>query len=411
MKLSSVFMKVIYLHQYFNTPDMSGGTRSYEMARRLVASGHEVHIITSWRSPSKHANWFEETIDGIHVHWLPVPYDNAMGFWQRIKAFFRFAIKAGPKAARIGGDVVFATSTPLTIVIPGALAAWRLRVPMVFEVRDLWPEVPIAMGFLRNPFTRAAARWLERFAYSRSTRIVALSDGMADGVARTGFPRSKISVIPNSADMALFAHSDEGAERFRKAHPELGEGPIVLYPGTLGKANGVTYLPHLAKRAQHLRPDVRFVVIGEGAEAEFVRQTAHDLGVLGNNFFQYSAMPKRVLVDAFSAASLIISLFIDEPALRANSANKFFDALASGTPVAINYQGWQADLLDAERAGLALPSDPGEAVEPLLAFLDSPKLVSECGVAAKHLAKERFDRDVLAKQLEAVLQATVNEGV
>lgn len=388
---------------------MAGGTRSYEMARRLVDWGNEVHIVTSWRKPTRHTNWFHEEIDGIHVHWLPVPYENAMGFWQRIKAFFSFALKAGQRAIKLRGDIVFATSTPLTIALPGALSAWRLKVPMVFEVRDLWPEVPIAMGFLKNPVIKQAAHWLERFAYARSARVVALSGGMADGVVKTGYPRERVEVIPNSSDLTLFAVNEDGAARFRAAHPELGEGPIILYPGTLGKANGVAYLAHLAKEIITHRPDVRFVVIGEGAESEHVKESASHLGVLGVNFFQYPAMPKKTLIDAFSAASIVVSLFIDEPALHANSANKFFDALASGTAVAINYQGWQKELLEETGAGIAMGPDPTNAVVPLLGLLNSPVRLTECGIRARQLAEERFDRDKLARQLERLLQDTLAE--
>jgi glycosyltransferase involved in cell wall biosynthesis len=388
---------------------MSGGTRSYEMARRLVEWGHEVHIVTSWRKASPYPDWFEESIDGIHIHWLPMPYDNAMGFKDRMQAFVRFAIKAGQRAAALRGDVVFATSTPLTIALPGAFAAWKLKVPMVFEVRDLWPDVPIAMGFLRHPLSKAAARWLERFAYVRSVRVVALSDGMADGVVQAGYPRQCVSVIPNSSDLDLFQHSSAGAQRFREAHPELDGGPIVLYPGTLGKANGVSYLADLAKGMLERRPDVRFVVIGEGAEADLISNTAQELGVLGVNFFQYAAMPKKVLVDAFSAASVVISLCIDEPALRANSANKFFDALASGTAVAINYGGWQKSLLEETGAGVALGPDPQGAVAPLLALLNTPQQLAECGRRARELAEQRFDRDKLTRQVERVLLDAVAE--
>jgi hypothetical protein len=113
-------MKILYLHQYFNTPAMSGGTRSYEMARRLVAAGHEVDMITSWREPIAKKGWFEQRVDGIRVHWLPVQYANHMNYYQRIAAFFSFALRAGNRATELGGDIVFATSTPLTICYKGS---------------------------------------------------------------------------------------------------------------------------------------------------------------------------------------------------------------------------------------------------------------------------------------------------
>ncbi|MBT6673966.1 MAG: glycosyltransferase, partial [Proteobacteria bacterium] len=124
-------MNILYLHQYFNTPDMSGGTRSYEMARRFVQQGHEVHMITSWREPRDDQAWFESNEAGIHVHWLPVEYTNKMSFLNRIKAFLKFAIKSANKTASIKADIIFATSTPLTIALPAVYAAKIQKIPMV----------------------------------------------------------------------------------------------------------------------------------------------------------------------------------------------------------------------------------------------------------------------------------------
>ena len=150
-------MRIVYLHQYFRTPDMVGGTRSYEMARRLVDKGHSVHMITSSETPSDdEALWRTTNENGIDVHWTPVPYDNSMGYNARIKAFFAFAWRAAHKTATFSPDVIFATSTPLTIALPGVYGAYRAGCPMVFEVRDLWPLVPIEIGALRNPVTKQA---------------------------------------------------------------------------------------------------------------------------------------------------------------------------------------------------------------------------------------------------------------
>ena len=188
-------MKITYLHQYFNTPDIPGGTRSYEMARRLVAMGHEVNMLTTWRKekeqwlprfPKNKSGWFETYEAGIKVHWLPVPYSNRMGFGERIRAFFQFALRGAQRAAALDADIVFATSTPLTIALPAVYAARRRKVPMVFEVRDLWPEMPIAMGALQSPLQIRAARALESWAYRNAAAVVALSRGMKQGVVDTG---------------------------------------------------------------------------------------------------------------------------------------------------------------------------------------------------------------------------------
>ena len=162
------------------------------MARRLVAAGHEVNLITSRREPGMDNDWYMTDEEGIKVHWFPVAYSNHMGFAQRIRAFLRFAIASARKAASIKADVVFATSTPLTIVLPGIFATWRQRVPLVFEVRDMWPAVPIAMGALRNPILIRAAYWLENLAYRRSKHVVALAPGMRDDIVSTGLIQQRL---------------------------------------------------------------------------------------------------------------------------------------------------------------------------------------------------------------------------
>lgn len=398
-------MKILYLHQYFNTPDMSGGTRSYEMARRWVAAGHEVHMITSWQGDTDQSGWFQSEVEGIQVHWLPVPYSNHMSYGDRIKAFFDFAFSAGRKAKEIGGDVVFATSTPLTIAIPGVRAARSLKIPMVFEVRDLWPELPIAMGALKNPFLKWAAEKLETWAYRNSTHIVALSPGMKEGVVRTGYPEEKVSVIPNSADLEMFSLPKHSSTLLSDLVPDVKGRPTVVYTGTFGAINGVRYMVDMAVEAERLGKNYAFVAIGDGAERDMLNDVACKAGILGKNFWLLPPVKKRQVPELLAGADMALSLFINLEPMWANSANKFFDALASGTPVAINYGGWQADLIEEQQCGVCLPIDsPQEAVKMLTPLLEDADRLAKMGEAARSLAKREFSRDLLAeKMLAAVL--------
>jgi glycosyltransferase involved in cell wall biosynthesis len=396
-------MKIIYLHQYFNTPQMSGGTRSYEMAKRLVADGHELHMITSDRTGKTSDDWYRTTEAGIHVHWLPVRYGNTMPYNERIKAFFKYAFKAGLYAGRFKADVIFATSTPLTIALPAVYASTRLKIPMVFEVRDLWPELPIAIGALKDPLIMPS-HWLEHFAYRNSTAIVALSPGMKEGVVRTGYPPERVHVIPNSCDLDLFQVPAEAGVVFRKRFPWLGDRPLVIYAGTFGRINGIGYLAKLAAETRSLAPEVRFLVIGGGYEFDMVSNLARDLGVLGQNFFVMPQLPKADMPALFSAATISTSTVIDLPQMWSNSANKFFDSLAAGKPVAINYKGWQANLLKQTGAGLVLsPNDLPSAARSLVNGIKDQNWLTKAGKAALSLAHTRFNRDLLARQLETVL--------
>ncbi len=398
-------MKIVYLHQYFTTPAMPGGTRSYLMGAGLVRAGHEVHMVSAYRDPTEHSGTWRECVDGIEVHWIPVRYSNHMGFWRRMRAFLEFAVKSARLAASIPADLVFATSTPLTIALPGVYAAWRQGKPMVFEVRDLWPELPIAIGSLRNPMLIRLARWLERLAYRRSARVIALSPGMAEGVIRTGYPRERVAIVPNACDRARFQDARGAILDVFPDLPIKAGDRLVLYAGTLGRINGVTYLVKLAARAMSLAPHVKFLIVGDGAERGLVAGEGERLGVLNKTVFLRPPVEKRRMPQVFAGCDLAASLFIDLPEMRNNSANKFFDALAAGRAILINYSGWQAELVRDAGAGLVVPpDDPAEAARRVVEFLADPGAIRRAGRAAERLARAAFDGERLAARFVRVLE-------
>ena len=402
-------MKIIYLHQYFTTPTMHGGTRSYELARRLVGMGHEVHLVTSDTEPPQDAKgWRQTNESGIRVHWLPVPYSNSMTYADRMRAFSRFAINSAHRAMQLSGDVVFATSTPLTIAFPGIFASRWNNKPMVFEVRDLWPAIPIAVGALKSRPAILAAQLLERAAYAGAAHIVALSPGMKAGVEAAGVAPEKITVIPNLCDPERFQVPASAGAEFRRKYPWLGERPMVLYAGTLGLVNGVDYLVRVAAEMRTRDPEVRFVIMGHGREESALHALADRLGVHGRNLFFLPSVPKAEIPAVLSATSIATSLFTDVPGMQDNSANKFFDALAASRPLALNYGGWQAELLEQEQFGLNLPPKDAAAGSALLANrLRDSQWLAEAGARAGRLGRERFSADSAAHRLAEVLQRAV----
>jgi glycosyltransferase involved in cell wall biosynthesis len=344
-------------------------------------------------------------VEGIHVHWICVPYSNKSSYGERIKAFVHFAWAAARKAYQVGGDVVFATSTPLTIALPGIYASRRLNIPMVFEVRDLWPELPVAVGAIKNPLLIKLAKWLERFTYRHSSRVVALSPGMADGVNETGYPMDKISIIPNGADLDLFRSDRDAGGAFLAKYPNLTGGPLVVYAGTLGIINGVGYIVDIAAQMRRIDPAVRFLIVGDGKDSVFIKQKATDLGVLGHNLWMLPPVAKSEMPALLSAATVATSLFIDLPEMWNNSANKFFDALAAGKPIMINYQGWQARLLAESGAGIVVPpASPDKAAKMLFDLLCDERRMKDAQTAARQLAETHFNRDVLAAQVLSLLE-------
>lgn len=398
-------MNIIYLHQYFNTPSMSGGTRSYEMAKRLIESGHEVHMITSWTKETDQDDWFYELIDGIHVHWLPNPYSNKMSFKRRLMAFSKFAIAATRKAISIkNSDIIFATSTPLTIAFPGVIASKVKKIPMVFEVRDLWPEVPIAMGVLNKPYQIYLAKLLEKWAYNNSEHVIALSSGMKEGVIQAGYPDNKVTVIPNSSDNSLFEVSDAEYDSFIAKNKWLPTGNSLIYTGTFGVVNNVIIAVDIAVELKKRNSDISIVLIGDGIQYDEIIDYAENKGVLNKSIFIKKQVPKQEIPFYLKYASIASSFAIDLPAIQANSANKFFDALAASKPILINYGGWQKDIIEKNQCGVvAWKKTIPEIVDELESFLYDEKIYKQACINSKQLALNEFSRDNLAKKLQTVL--------
>lgn len=399
-------MRIVYLHQYFNTPEQHGSTRSYEFARRLAARGHDVHIVTSERGARASRRWSTTAVEGFTVHWRHVPYSNDMSAASRLRAFATFAMAAAGRARRLRGDVVFATSTPLTIFVPAWFAVALRRTPLVFEIRDSWPTVPIALGYLRNPVAQFLARRLERKAYRRSAHIVALSPGMKEDACLHGAQPDRVTVIPNAADVDVFEVDPSVGVAWRDSHEIARDAPLVVYAGTLGAANQVEYLVNVAAEARSLNSQVVFAIMGTGAREKDIRELAARKGLLDTTVRLMQPVPKNEVPAFFSAADITTSVVTDNAAMNANSANKFFDSLAAGRPIAINYEGWQADLIREQRVGLVLDrSDYPAAARQLLQLAEDSANIRETGQRAIALAKSHFSRDDLAAQLARVLES------
>lgn len=374
-------MQILYLHQFFITRAGVGGTRSYEFARRFVASGHRVRMVTAGEGRS--------TVDGIEVVGVPGAYSDyvsatASSDRERMLAFGRFA--AAASAAAVRGprpDVIYATSPPLTIALPALAAAARWRVPLVFEVRDLWPEAPIQMGALTNPRLQRQARSLEREAYRRARRIIALSPGIRDGVIAAGVPAGKVVMVPNASDLDLFQPAPP-PERF-----------LVSYFGTMGEANDLT----TAVEAARLLPDMPVVLMGDGKRRAELQATAPP------NVELPGPAPDKQAVAALAARSgVCLTFFKDVPVLATNSPNKLFDTFAAGRPAIVNMDGWMRELVEANDAGLYVRAGDAEDLAQKLAWLRAhPEEVERMGRNARALAERDFDRDQLAEQVLGIL--------
>jgi glycosyltransferase involved in cell wall biosynthesis len=404
-------LDVVYFHQYFATRQRSTGTRSYELARRLVQRGHRVTIVSrdtrmleAGREERPRGRLVaRERVDGIDVLFLNVPYANRYTTPVRLASFTAFTIAASVAGAlQRKPHVVFASSTPLTIGIAGVLTARLKGVPFVFEVRDLWPAMPIELGVLRNRRAVSSAEWLERRLYESAERIVVLSEGAQQDLVRRGIAREKLALIPNAADLDVFRPGvvDHG---FRAAHG-LKERFVALYAGSMGPAAGLDQLVDAAAALGGSR--VTIVALGDGGERPRLERRVRELGL--DNLLFLPPVPKERLAGILGAADLSLTIFAPFPILETTSPNKFFDGLAAGKPVVVNLDGWLRRLVEENDAGAWVPAGSGDALAATLRLLAAePAAVVRKGRNARALAEREFSRDLMADRLARTLEEAV----
>lgn len=407
-------MRILYIHQHFSTPDGSAGTRSYEMAQRLIAAGHQVTMLcgsydvgrTGLDGPYRRGRR-EGQVDGIDVIELHTPYGNKLGFARRVMAFVSFMRRAVWIVLREKYDVLFATSTPLTVSIPAWVGKRLRRKPMVFEVRDLWPELPVAIGIVRNPLIIWAMKVMERMAYKAADRIVVLSPGMYEGVRAVAGPEKPVATVPNGCDLGLFYPDPDDASR-----PQGLDGRFVaMFTGAHGMANGLGALLDTAAVLQKRgRDDIRIVLVGTGGEKEALSARA-EAERLKNVLF-HDPVPKRELVRLLRGADAGLMVLKNLPAFyRGTSPNKFFDYIASGLPVINNYPGWLAGMIGENGLGIAVPPDDPEAfADALIRLAEDREAAAEMGRASRRFAEENFSRDLLARKFVEEIEAAKPTG-
>ncbi len=389
-------MKLIYIHQYFKTPEDGGAVRSYHLAKGLVESGIEVELITAGNQKTYDQRW----INGIKVHYLPVPYDQKFGFFKRVKSFLSFVFQAKKLILKLPRpDLLYITSTPLTTGLLGLWAKKRLALPYIFEVRDLWPQAPIEVGAIKNPLLIHGLRMLELRIYEQALSLVALSPGIASHM-RALVPNQRIALIPNFSDLDCFYPQKKSPETLKKYG--LKNELTVAYTGALGKVNAVDELLDLASMAKARGKNWQFLIMGEGSLRDRLQRKSFELELSNVKFIPFGN--KQQVNEILSITDFAYISFAHLPVLKTNSPNKFFDAIAAGKAILINHKGWVYNLVKANRLGLSfLPSRLDSSFSKLEHLEANPNELAEMGQRSRQLAEKYFSKETAVARLRRII--------
>jgi glycosyltransferase involved in cell wall biosynthesis len=278
------------------------------------------------------------------------------------------------------------------------------KTPYLFEVRDLWPEVPIQMGGLKNPFLKRIAVVFEKQIYKKAQHIVALSPGMKEGVLATGISPEKVSMIPNMAKIDKFWPREINTNILEKY--KLSPYSFkVIYFGAMGLANGLEYIINAANELKKKNiKDIDFVFLGDGAvkgklEVDVKSQKLSNVYFLGK-------FPMNETSEIVNACDISVVTFSDIPILATNSPNKLFDSLSAGKPIIVNSNGWTREMVEVHQCGFYVNAKrPKELADLLIRIKDQKPQLDAMGRNSRILAETKYDKSILCKEFVNIIDS------
>lgn len=306
------------------------------------------------------------------------------------------------RAMRLGRfDVLVATSPQFFCAVAGWLAARAKRMPWVFEVRDLWPDSIRAVGAVRSGWVLRCLERLELRLYRSATAVVCVTRSFVEQLQQRGVPIAKLHFVPNGVEIDEWRGIDRNAVR-----TELGlaaDEVAVAYVGTLGMAHGLGTILEAAERLRQRAPRVRFLVVGEGAEGQQLRQEAAERGLGTVRFF--GLVPRERAREILSAADVALVLLKRTPLFEFVLPSKMFEAMAAGVPILLGVGGEAKRVLDASGGGVAIQPEDAEALAGEIERLaNDPEAREELGFAGREFVVGEFARSRWAKDYLQILQ-------
>jgi len=413
-------MRILLLHQYFLEKNQGGGTRFNEMTQIWSSQGHKVSVLSGMvhfatgKKPMKYKGKhffkddnFYNNVDVLRCH---VSESYNVNFLGRLWGYFSFVFSstyAGLFKLKKKHDVLVVSSPPLFIGIAAILIGFFKRIPVVFEVRDLWPESAIDTGVLRNKFIIKAAYWFETRMYKYAKIINVLTPAFRDKLIEKGVPEEKIIFIPNAADFTYFdalTATNFNADKFKEA---LGfkDKFVITYVGAHGVAN---HLIQLIEAAELLRETpVIFQFIGSGMEKEMLKKEALERNLENVTFTDF--VPKNEIFKYILSSDMGASILKNVDTFKTIYSNKTFDYMSCKKPVLLAIDGVSRELIEKADCGIFVqPENPEAIANGILNLLSNRDRVHEMGINGYEYAKKHFDRKEHAtrylKHLESILK-------
>jgi glycosyltransferase involved in cell wall biosynthesis len=401
-------LHIAVFSQYHTNPDCPATSRHYTLLAE-IAKHHRITLLTTpaWR-PQQLTHEFPWVPAGVELQEAAIPYENRMGPARRALAFAQYAawaVRVGRRIAR--PDVVWGISTPLTAAWAAARVAKAWRVPWVFEVQDLWPSFPVAMGVVPGKLLQNQLFALEKRLYESAAHIVPLSPDMSQYVAELGISATKVTTLLNGTDLNLAARATPQAVAELRREQGLEGKQVVLYAGTFGRANDMPTVVAAAETLVAADLTATWLFLGHGYHAPLVEAAA---ARWPGRIRLVGGQPRHAVFSWFALAEVAVVSFLDIPVLDTNSPAKLYDALAVGTPIIVTNKGWTKNLVEQHGCGWYSPAgDVTSLVTKLRTVLADPATRQAAAQRGRSLAHAEFDRIAIAARMQRILEQAARD--
>lgn len=411
-------MRILLLHQYFLEENDSGGSRWNEMTKVWSELGHEivvlggmVHANGSQKLPEYKGKWFvEKKIGQVNILRCHVSESYNASFTGRLWGYFSFmfsSIWGGLFKVKGDFDVVIVTSPPLFIGLSGYIISRFKKIPLVFEVRDLWPESAVDSGVLNNKGIIKLAYWFESFIYKKSMLINVLTPAFENTLLnKKNVAADKLIMIPNAADFSLSENLLQSFDRnqFRK-ELALDDKFVITYVGAHGVANHLQQILEAGKKLEDT--NVLFLLIGQGMEKDKLIQLAKEMNVTNVRFF--NPVPKAEVFKYIIASEMGASVLKNVETFKTVYSNKTFDYMSCKKPVLMAIDGVSRELVEKAQAGSFVEPENSDSFNTIIRqYINSPSLLNSQGHNGYEFAKQNFDREILANKYIKELQKLIS---
>lgn len=409
-------MNILIIHQYFLEKESGGGSRFNQFAKYWAKKGHKVNVIagtvdyTTGKKNQEYKRKFvvKKRIDkNITVFRCHVSEAYNKSFVGRLWAYFSFTLSSTWAGLLYihKQDIIIATSPPLFVAVPAYILKKLKKIPLIFEIRDLWPKFAIDTGVLKNSLIIRFSYWLENFIYKKADLINALTPAFEQYlIDEKSILKQKIVDVPNAADLDIFQPGERN--NWIRGKYKWKDKFVILYIGAHGVANDIWQIINVAELLKNDH-DILFVLVGAGMEKEKLKKTAQEKQL--NNIQFIDSVSKHKVPDFINAADVCTAIL--SPVFTTTYPNKVFDYMACAKPIILPIDGAIRKLsIDQARAGIFIqPRDAKKFKNAIIELKNNAEKCKHFGENGYKFVIKNFDRKKLATKYLKIISKLIKK--